>query len=164
MADEPFDPSKLILPESKPAPNPWPQHGHEVMKVQGTRVTLCTIQPGPDEPAWAISAHIMFEHDDVWTLEFRLGTTERMAIDMVTKEIQARAELHALAGRRAEKSDPLNFGEAIRRLVDEATSTCISLDDEFDLSDLREAVDWVEEYLNASAKDLIPPEEKLDGG
>ena len=146
MADK-YDPSKLILPESKPAPNPWPQHGQETMTIEGTRVTLCTIQHGPGQDAFAMSAHIMYEHDDVRTVEFLNGTTERMAIDMITLEIKVVAKQRENAERRAAKPAPGTIGAAVHRLLEEATNACAAYGDEFDLEDLQEAISWVEGYL-----------------
>lgn len=135
------------LIDEKERPTLWPQIGQERMKVQGTRVTLCTIRYDKGHSDIVRSAHIMFEHDDMYSMEFKGGLTEREAIAAVTQEIKERAKLKADAERRAERPVPGTIGTAVHRLLLEATFVYDTHGDEFDLEDLKEAVDWVQGFL-----------------
>lgn len=135
------------LIDEKERPTVWPKLGQETMTIEGTRVTLCTIQHAPDQVAFAQVVHIMYAHDDVRSVSPKFPYfTEREAIRFATDAIKTHREKEE-AARRAAKPVPGTVGAAVHRLIEEATSVYDTHGDEFDLEDLKEAIDWVENFL-----------------
>ena len=162
-----FDPSKRILPESKPAPHPWPRIGQETMTIEGLRVTLCTIKHEPDQVTFATSVHIMYAHDDVRSVSLKFPYfTEREAIKFATDAIKTHREKEEAARRAAQKPVPGTIGVAVHRLLEEANSAYDTYGDEFDLDDLQEAIGWVESFLVDSVivRADRPEQGEPDGG